>query len=186
MKKIPAGVFFELIFHPTGFLHIVNSGRAACLKVQGLWCTQQHLNYNRVCPTCSMQSSSLCRLQSLMADEGGAQEPIQRRGRSPLCVLQSCRNCLHRGVPQRCPSAPCKGGWEGLGTDEGGGMWREGKLGRWWVGVGGRGQVRGGGGGGGPMACRADAAGGKRLQESGSSGEETEEVRSKERNYATI
>lgn len=36
------------------------------------------------------------------------------------------------------------------------------------------------------MACRADAAGGKRLQKSGSSGGETEEVRLIERNYSVI
>lgn len=114
-----------------------------------------------------MQSSCLCWLQNLVADEDGAQEPIQRRGCSPLCVLQSCWDGVHWGVPKRPPAASCEGGWERLRTDEGGRMSREGKLRRGWVGVRGHGQVRGGGGGSGSVACRADAAGGKRLQESG-------------------
>lgn len=75
-----------------------------------------------------MQSSRLCLLQSLVADEGGAQEPIQRRGCSPLCVLQSCWDGVDRGVRHRPPAASCEGGWEGLGADEGGGMVGEGKL----------------------------------------------------------
>lgn len=76
-----------------------------------------------------MQSSCLHLLQSLMADEGGAEEPIQRRRCSPLCVLQSGWDGVHRGVSQRPPAASCKGGWKGLGTEEGGGVGREGKLG---------------------------------------------------------
>lgn len=111
-----------------------------------------------------MQCSRLCLLQSLVANEGGAQEPIQRRGCSPLCVLQSCRDGVHWGVSERAPTASCKGGWEGLGTDKGGAMGRESKLGRRVRGRG-RGQIGGGGGGSGPVACRSDAAGSKRLQE---------------------
>lgn len=61
-------------------------------------------------------------------------------------------------------------------------MGREGKLRRRWVGVGRHGQVWGGGGGSGPVACRADAAGSKRLRGSGSGGRETKEVRLIERN----
>lgn len=44
-----------------------------------------------------------------------------------------------------------------------------------WVGRG-YGQVGGGGGGSGPVACRSNAAGGKRLQESGSGEGVKEEV----------
>lgn len=62
----------------------------------------------------------------------------------------------------------------------------KGKL-RRWVGGRGRGQVGGGGGGSGPVACRSDAAGGERLQESGGQGEgEKEDVRLIKRNYSVI
>lgn len=99
-----------------------------------------------------------------MADEGGAQEAVQGCGCPPLCVLQSRWDGVHRGIDYRTPAASGKGRWERLGTDKGGGMVGEGKLGRQ-VGGRGRGQVGGSGGGSGPVARRADAAGGKRLQD---------------------
>lgn len=131
-----------------------------------------------------MQRSCLCRLQNLVADEGGAQEPIQRRGCPPLGVLQSCWDGVHLGLSHRPPAASCKGGWEGLGADEGRAIGGEGKLGRRWARGRERGQVGGGGGGSGPVACRSDAAGGKRLRESGSGRGEKEEVRLIEGNYS--
>lgn len=53
-----------------------------------------------------------------MADEHGAQQPVQRRRDAPLGVLQARLDGVHRGVAQGAP-APCReGGREGLRADE--------------------------------------------------------------------
>lgn len=68
--------------------------------------------------TCSVQSSGLRLLQGLVADEHGAQQPVQRRGDAPLGVLQARLDGVHRGVAQGAPATCSEGGRERLRADE--------------------------------------------------------------------
>ena len=117
--------------------------------------------------TCSVEGFSWAGQQRFMADEGGAQQTVQRSGAAPLCVLQPRRNGVNRVVPRRPPltPAPSEGGREGLGAGDGRGVGREGKV-AWGMGGGRRqGGGRGGGGGCGSVPSGADAAGGEGLEE---------------------